>query len=63
MISVLLLSWATLWAGLCANPTPASQIYSQLSIVVMSSGLSCKNNVRFLIFMTRNHSKFSFFIL
>ncbi len=28
--------------GECAKPTPASQMYSQLSMVCMSSGLSCR---------------------
>lgn len=39
--SILFWSWNELCGGECANPTPASQMYSQLSIVPMSSGLSC----------------------
>ena len=40
-ISVRRASYTELAAGDCAKPTPASQMYSQLSIDVTSSGWSC----------------------
>lgn len=42
IISVRLWSWVWLCVGECANPTPASHIYSQLSMEPISSGLSYK---------------------
>jgi len=42
--SDLLRSYDAAVDGECVNPTPASQMYSQLSIVDMSSGLSCTEN-------------------